>query len=120
MQDFKVAPRIKDPVLLRLLKFELLECEVTGETFNLHLHHVIYKSHGGDDVRGNIICLAESVHTAYHAGNYEAKLLIGTHIDTKRPDVARYLHDKLGGADALLEWFARHGLSAHEERSTNV
>jgi hypothetical protein len=44
-------------------------------------------------------------------------LLIANHIDTKRPDVARYLHDKLGGADALLGWFERHGLLTQEERS---
>jgi len=108
------SPRIKDPGLLRMLKYEYDECEITGVTERLHLHHVVLKSSGGgvsgDDVRENIICINEDLHTRYHRGDSEARRLIGHHVDTRRPDVARYLHDKLGGAEALIEWFARHGV----------
>lgn len=108
--DSKQPPRIKDPVLLRLLKFEFDCCEITGVTTDLHLHHVIFKSHGGDDIRENIICISESVHTPYHQGNARIKLLVARHVDEFRPDVACYIAEKLGGADPLLEWFRRHGL----------
>lgn len=105
--------RIKDPILLRLLKYEYDECEITGVTHELHLHHVIFKSHVGDDVRENIICLTEAVHTRYHQGNPRIRLLIARHIDDYRPDVACYIAEKLGGAEALLDWFYRHGLTEH-------
>ena len=111
MRDPKRAPRIKDPALLRLLKFESLECEISGEMGDLHLHHVVYRSQGGDDVRENIICVSEEIHRHYHAGNPWARGLIGKHVDLERPDVACYIAEKLGGAEALLEWFNRHGVT---------
>ena len=119
VRDTKPAPRIKDPALLKLLKMELDECEISGVTTGTHLHHVLLKSaggsHRGDDVRENIICINEDLHTRYHRGDAEARRLIGHHVDTKRHDVARYIHDKLGGADALLEWFARHGIHPEDQ-----
>jgi hypothetical protein len=105
-----VTARINDPILLRLLKHEFDECEVSGSMNNLHLHHVIYRSQGGDDLRCNIICLSEEIHTQYHAGNPWAKGLLGRHVDESRPDVASYIAEKRG-AGYLLEWFDRHGLA---------
>lgn len=115
--DPRPSPRIKDPTLLRLLKFESLECEISGVTDGLHLHHIILRSgaHRGDDVRENIICISEDIHMSYHRGDSEARKLIGHHVETKRPDVARYIAEKLGSPDALLEWFARHGIKEGAE-----
>jgi hypothetical protein len=108
--DARPAARIKDPALLALLKFEYDECELTGETFGLHLHHVILKSQGGDDLRENIICVVQWKHDAYHAGDAGVRLEIATFIDQQRPDVGCYIAEKLGGAEQLLVWFERHGL----------
>lgn len=108
MRDTKSPPRIKDPALLKLLKFQADECEITGLTYGLHLHHVIYKSHGGDDVRANIICMHDELHADYHQGNLYARSVVAAHVDDNRPDVACYIAEKLGSADALLEWFAGH------------
>lgn len=94
---------------MRYLKFTLDCCELSGETYNLHLHHVIYKSHQGDDLRANILCMHEPLHTRYHAGDPEVKAMVGEFIDTERPDTACYIAEKLGGASALLDWFERHG-----------
>lgn len=102
-----MTARIKDPALLRLLKFEFDECEISGVTSGLHLHHVIYRSQGGDDLRCNIVCLSDELHTQYHAGNPWARGLLAKHIDENRHDVASYIAEKRG-ADGLLEWFARH------------
>lgn len=111
MSDILKSPRIKDPILLKLLKFSYDECEITGETSGLHLHHVIFKSHGGDDLRCNIICVADNFHALYHAGEPEMRYLLAQHIDARRPDVACYIAEKLGGAPALIEWFSRHGVA---------
>lgn len=110
MSDFKSAPRIKDTALMKLLKFRFDCCEITGVTSGLHLHHVIYKSHSGDDLAVNIICISDALHTRYHAGDAVAKRMVAEYIDTFRPDVACYIAEKLGSADALLEWFAKHGI----------
>lgn len=110
MSDFKSAPRIKDPALMKLLKHEYDCCEITGETFGLHLHHVVLKSHRGDDLRGNIICVSDKLHVRYHAADPVARRLVAEHVDTHRPDVACYIAEKLGSAEALLEWFSKHGV----------
>lgn len=117
--DTRPSPRVKDPVLLKLLKLEYDECEISGETTDLHLHHVILKSQGGDDLRCNIICMQESIHTLYHAGDKATRLLVARHVDEERPDVGCYIAEKLGGAPALLEWFSRHGFIDQQERTTN-
>lgn len=108
MSDFKPAVRIKDPALMTLLKWECDECELTGETDDLHLHHVIFKSHSGDDLRQNIICVVEWMHSRIHAGDPVAKQHLSAHVEFKRTDIAGYISEKLGGPDALLEWFNRH------------
>lgn len=108
MIDSKDAARIKDPALMRLLKFENDECEITGVTVNLHLHHVIYKSHGGDDLRQNIVCMADWLHERYHAHDPMVRKMLADHIETFRSDVAAYISEKLGSPAALVEWFERH------------
>lgn len=111
MTDWAPAPRIKDPALLRLLKFEYDCCEMTGIVYNLHLHHVIFKSHGGDDLRENIICITEAIHGLYHRGDHHTRLRVAQYIDQHRPDIGSYIAEKLGGGEPLLEWFTRHGLA---------
>jgi hypothetical protein len=111
MPDFKAAARIRDPQLMKLLKHEYDECAITGVTAGLHLHHVIFKSHGGDDLRSNIVCVSDTLHTRYHAADPVARRLLAEHIDVFRPDVACYIAEKLGSAVALLDWFERHGVS---------
>ena len=112
MTDFKPRARIKDPVLMRLLKHESDECEITGVTVGLPLHHVIFKSHGGDDLRQNIICMVDWLHDRYHASDPKAMELLARHIEERRSDVAAYISEKLGSPGALVEWFDRHHMEA--------
>ena len=112
--DQKRPRRIKDPALMRLLKYEVDECEVTGGVGLLHLHHVILKSQGGDDLRENILSMTEGLHEGYHRGDPIARGLVAQHIDRNRPDVACYIAEKLGGAEQLLDWFARHGVKGEQ------
>lgn len=108
MTDWKPMKRIKDPALLGLLKYELDECELTGVTINLHLHHVVFKSQGGDDLRQNIICMADWLHERYHAGDPKVREMLARHVDEYRSDVAAYISEKLGSPGALVEWFNQH------------
>jgi 5-methylcytosine-specific restriction endonuclease McrA len=100
--------RIKDGALLRLLKLRCDECEITGETGDLHLHHVIFKSQGGDDVAANIVCCHGRLHDDYHRGKEAARKAIGSHVSARRPDTVRYLAEKLGSASACEAWLERH------------
>lgn len=51
--DLKPLKRIKDKLLMRRLHLELAgePCEVCEERTGTILHHVKYRSRGGDDVR---------------------------------------------------------------------
>lgn len=110
MIDLRPAARIKDPALLTRLKFEYDECELTGETQSLHLHHVIFRSHCGDDLRQNIVCMARWKHDLYHAGDPQTMFELAVLVEHVRSDVAGYISEKLGSPAALLVWFAKHGL----------
>lgn len=106
--DFRPRARIENKALMRLLKYEYDECSLTGVTINLHLHHVIFKSHGGDDLRENIICMADWLHERYHKGDPLVKRMLADHVEHFRSDVAAYISEKLGSPGALVEWFERH------------
>lgn len=106
--DWKRAPRQGDPGLLAILKIEHDECELSGATGDLHLHHVIFRSQGGDDVRGNIICLSQALHEAYHQRSDPlVRKALAAHVRFVRTDIWEYLILKLdeGGAEA---WLRRH------------
>jgi len=100
--------RIRDPALLRLLHFEYDECVLCGRTQLLHLHHVVLRSQGGDDVRANILALCNECHSGYHthrSDGFGARLAV--YVQGYRPDTYAYLVEKLGigGAEA---WFHAH------------
>lgn len=105
--DPKPAPRVVNSDLLKMLHLEFEACEVTGRTGRLHLHHVVLRSQGGDDVRGNLLTIHDGLHEAYHRAEPHARFLIGTHIRDHRPDILDYLRTKLGEG-AATEWLTRH------------
>lgn len=96
--------RIRDPGLLRLLHYEYDECVLCGSTNGLHLHHVLLRSRGGDDVRENIVMLCHYCHALYHQGERHR---LGEYLVAHRPDTCAYLVDKLGES-ATENWFAVH------------
>ena len=98
--------RIRDPGLLRLLHYELDECAICGTTHVLHLHHVLFRSHGGDDVRANITALCQQHHDEYHHGNGNVRQQLGDLI-AGRPETMVYLQQKLGVEGASV-WLERH------------
>lgn len=99
--------RRRDPDLLRLLKFEKDECELCGGVWHLHLHHVLFRSQGGDDVRANIVCLCRGCHEQYHANQNRGEF--AAYIASGRPDVVEYLVEKHeNGKDGVAHWFDVH------------
>ena len=100
---------------MALLKFEYDCCELSGVTYNLHLHHVLFRSHGGDDVRANIVCMSNELHEAYHRSDAVARLMLAEHVFRKRRDVYAYLALKLGPGPRDL-WLEDHGLAYEEIR----
>lgn len=94
-----------------LLKHEYDCCELTGSVQDLHLHHVIFRSQGGDDVRANVICITSNGHERYHAKDPVVMRLLAKHILDKRPDTLAYLRTKLKSEEATQLWFEKHGLT---------
>ena len=43
-------------------------CRVCGSTERLSVHHLVYRSRGGDHSTGNLVCLCASCHGRVHAG----------------------------------------------------
>jgi hypothetical protein len=105
--DWKPAPRIVNPDLLAMLRLEHDACEVTGRGGAFHLHHCIYRSQQGDDVRGNLLALHTDLHDRYHRSDPNALFLIGTHVRDHRPDILHYITGKMGGGYADM-WLAQH------------
>jgi len=94
------------------LKHQMDACEITGLTavqsgLRLHLHHVILRSQGGDDVEENILCVTGDLHESYHRSSRMARHSIAMHVWSNRPDVWAYLGRKLG-ASGREEWFRSH------------
>jgi hypothetical protein len=41
-------------------------CQYCGTKFNLHRHHILYRSHGGEDSDSNLITLCQKCHWRVH------------------------------------------------------
>jgi len=99
--DWRPERRIVDAGLLAILKVRWDECCLCGETEDLHIHHIVYRSHSGDDVEANLCCLCVSCHTGIHSRSTEKWEALAGYIAAERSDTAKYLRRKLGGR-ALL------------------
>lgn len=99
--------RVRDAALLRLLHFEYDECALCGTTDALHLHHILLRSQGGDDVRANILPLCLYDHEGYHHRRGDIRARLGAYVRDNRPDTREYLVEKLGGEGAQ-HWYDIH------------
>jgi 5-methylcytosine-specific restriction endonuclease McrA len=105
--DPKPPRRVRNPDLLRLLHLEHDCCEVSGSTGSLHAHHVVFRSHGGSDVRANLLMLTADLHERYHRGDTQARFLVGTHIRDHRRDILSYVAS-LRGEEQAEAWLTAH------------
>lgn len=108
--DPRPERRVRTPGLLSLLHRRYRECQVTGATGRLSLHHI--NRHPRDDVIGNLVMVEGSGTTGYH-GRLEARdpvalALLGQYIVEQRPDTLDYLQWRFG--EQAGAWLERHYL----------
>ena len=60
----KYAP-LKQAVFVR----DQWRCRYCRVRQNLHIHHITYRSHGGEDAMYNLVTLCMQCHEAVHSGN---------------------------------------------------
>lgn len=106
LPDPRPARRLRDPEIMRILHSDRTkECAITGNTFDLELHHVLPRSQGGDDVRANLVFLQRRQHRRVTANDPVAMKLLGEHVRDHRPDTVEYLKWKL--QEGAVEWARR-------------
>lgn len=94
--DEKPAPRIIDNAALAIAKLYYRECAICGSTQNVHVHHIVFRSQGGDDVDANFCGLCLLHHDEIHANKALAWLGLKVYVHAERPDTMEYLRHKLG------------------------
>jgi len=108
--DPKREARIRDPALMRQAHWSFDECVICG-SINISIHHILPRSQGGDDVWENLAALCGDGTTGCHGG-VEAGLdsacrALGLYVLRERPDTVAYLDERLGGAEARIEFLRR-------------
>ena len=98
--DPKPAPRVKNSDLLKILRLKAAfrECAVCGSTWDIHLHHVLYRSNSGDDTEANIAPVCNFHHRQIHARDPVTWESLALYVAEERPDTLAYLKRKLGPA----------------------
>lgn len=96
MLDAKSDPRIVDNTALAIAKLYYRECAICGSTQSVHIHHIVFRSQGGDDVDANLCGLCIVHHDEIHANKAMAWLALKVYVIVERPDTLAYLEHKLG------------------------
>lgn len=104
MKDPKPPKRICDGVALALAKLACRECALCGSTDVLHVHHILFRSQGGDDVDANLCCLCLYCHEAIHARRQSAWSTLSRYVFSSREDTLLYLEDRLGSMERALSY----------------
>lgn len=100
--DWRPERRVRDLDLLRILKLRWDSCALCDGIHDLHLHHLCYRSQGGDDVEANLVALCSRCHSRIHARDPDAWMALGAYVHSERPDVLAYLERKLGTEHAVV------------------
>lgn len=92
----KPRARIRDASALCAAKIRHRECCICGRTHAIHIHHIVFRSHGGDDVDANLCGLCPTHHDQIHAYDSFSWIALKAYVDFERPDTQAYLQEKLG------------------------
>jgi hypothetical protein len=90
---------------LRRAKLDDQACRACGKHGwpSNHLHHLVFRSGGGDDVPANLIPLCKDCHQAFHLGDAEVAQTIGDNLSMR--EIGYVLEKK--GTDYLLRRYLR-------------
>ena len=84
------------------------ECALTGSIERLELHHILSRGAGrGDDVRANLVFLAQEMHRRITANDPAAREMLGRYIVAEKPEFFYYLTGKLGSKVKARDWMRR-------------
>ena len=50
----------------RILQRDSWRCQICGSMLNLHVHHQLFRSHGGENCEDNLIALCSVCHSRMH------------------------------------------------------
>ena len=84
-------------------------CVVTGQTYNLHAHHLIPRGGGGgkaggDDCLENLVWLSASLHDLFHSGSPAQRETVGMRVrDVRTEEQMVYLLNHPRGGEDFLE-----------------
>lgn len=96
--------RIVSNVALAIARLYYRDCVLCGSTQNIHPHHTLFRSQGGDDVAANLCGLCLICHDEIHANKALAWLALKAYVQAERPDTQIYLEEKLGpGAENFFD-----------------
>jgi hypothetical protein len=109
--DPKPPARIRDPELMKQLHLEWTECFLCFRaTGRLSLHHI--HKHPRDDLRENLVMLCgdgvRGCHGQVELRDPSSCALLGLYLVKERPDVVRYLSERLGGTEQASAWLERY------------
>lgn len=77
IQEKSYRPIIPEDIRSEVLERDNHQCTECTSTENLHLHHIIYASKGGEDIVENLITLCIRCHMEKHQGEAAYYLLRG-------------------------------------------
>lgn len=78
------------------------ECAICGTSWHLNVHHVTFRSHSGDDLPANLVCLCAGHHALIHRRHSVTWLSLRRYIEEERPDTLAYLQQKVGDVDSFF------------------
>lgn len=75
-------------------RFKCNYCKGRSKCYELHAHHLILRSEGGEDILENLATLCKTCHVAYHKGEIKLKKIKSkAKIDTELAIIRKYLSE---------------------------
>lgn len=65
--DLQAELQVEEGLRERILARDRYQCQVCGTTNNLHVHHILFRSQGGQDDESNMVTVCFTHHDAIHA-----------------------------------------------------
>ncbi|MFL6438657.1 MAG: HNH endonuclease [Terriglobales bacterium] len=69
-QGFQRDLAISQELRLHILRRDNWRCQLCGSMRQLEVHHLLFRSHGGQDTEQNLVTLCHSCHSALHIAQH--------------------------------------------------